>query len=179
MKYKINGKTLIENAVDTLKPFCNKIYVVVGYNHQLIRNILKEYSNIEIIYNENYKKGMFSSVKMGINNIECKRLLFMPGDYGNIKYDTVKKILLAKGDIIIPSYNYKRGHPICIKGSLLKEISENSKFKTLKDFVNTKEITYVNVDDSGILMDIDTLDDYKKVLECIKYENSSESKTCR
>jgi len=171
MTYEFSGLTMIEKAVLSFKPFCEKVYVVVGYNHLVIRKILKKYDFIEIIYNENYEDGMFSSVKLGINNIKCDRLLFMPGDYPNVKESTIEKLLQNKGDVIIPSFNYHAGHPIVIDGKLLGEITENSNYLTLKDFVKSKKVEYVNVVDNGVLMDVDTLKDYLNVSRSIKNEN--------
>lgn len=171
MLYKIEEKTLIEQAVMTIQPFCREVTVVTGHNHELIEKVLKDYQDVRLVYNKKYKEGMFTSVKLGINKMVCDRLIFMPGDYGHIKKRTVKKLLENSGDVIIPSYDYHAGHPIIIKGSLLEEISENLEFSSLKDFVKGKEATYVTVNDPGILMDIDTFEDYLNVLECIKNEN--------
>ena len=171
MLYKIEEKTLIEQAVTTIQPFCQSVTVVTGHNHRLIEKVLKDYEGVTLVYNEKYEEGMFSSVKLGINKIVCDRLIFMPGDYGHVKKRTVKKIIENSGDVIVPSYDYKAGHPIIIEGSLLQEISENSELNSLKDFVKTKTVTYVTVNDPGILMDIDTFEDYLDVLECIKNEN--------
>ncbi|MEA1973927.1 MAG: nucleotidyltransferase family protein [Bacillota bacterium] len=171
MTYKFSDLTLIERSVLSFKPFCEKVYVVVGFNHILIRDILKKYDFVEILHNKNYKEGMFNSVKLGISNMKCDKLLFMPGDYPSIKKSTIEDLLLVEGDVVIPSYNFHAGHPIVIDGKLLSEITENLKFSTLKDFVKSKEVQYVNVSDKGVLIDIDTLEDYKNVLESLKNEN--------
>jgi len=171
MLYKIEGKTLIEQAINTIQPFCHEVIVVLGHNHELLEKVLKDYKNVTLLYNEKYEEGMFSSIKLGINNIVCDRLIFMPGDYGHVKKRTVKKLLETTGEVIVPSYDYHGGHPIVIKGTLLKEISENYEYNSLKDFVKSKEISYTNVKDPGVLMDIDTFEDYLNVLECIKNEN--------
>jgi len=171
MLYRIEEKTLIEQAVMTIQPFCQGVTVVTGHNHGLIEKVLKDYKDIHLVYNEKYEEGMFSSVKLGINKMICDRLIFMPGDYGHVKKRTVKKILENAGDVVVPSYDHKAGHPIIIEGVLLEEISENLEFNSLKDFVKTKTINYVTVNDPGILMDIDTFEDYLNVLECIKNEN--------
>jgi molybdenum cofactor cytidylyltransferase len=171
MTYKFSDLTLIEKSVLSFKPFCEKIYVVVGFNHLIIRDILKKYDFVEILYNKNYEEGMFNSIKLGINKTNCDKLLFMPGDYPSIKKSTIEKLLLSEGDVIVPSYNFHAGHPIVIDGKLLNEITENLKYSTLKDFVKSKEVQYVNVSDKGVLIDIDTLEDYKNVLESLKNEN--------
>jgi len=171
MLYKIEEKTLIEQAVMTIQPFCREVTVVTGHNHTLIEEVLKDHDGIRLVFNEKYEDGMFSSVKMGINKMVCDRLIFMPGDYGHVKKRTVKKLLETSGEIVLPSYDYATGHPIIIEGSLLNEISENSEFVSLKDFVKSKKMNYVIVNDPGVLMDIDTFEDYLNVLECIKNEN--------
>lgn len=171
MQYTIQEKPLIERAIITLLPFCEKVYVVTGHNDQIIKSLVSHLSSVEVVFNPNYEKGMFSSIKAGVQKITCDRLIFMPGDYGIVKKTTVKQLLARDEDVIIPSYQYNSGHPIVIKGTLLKDILVNQTYNSLKDFVKDSSVEYVEVDDIGILKDIDTDKDYKEVLECIKNEN--------
>lgn len=165
MEYKIKGKTLIERAVLTFQPFCDEVIVVVGHNNLIIEEILKKYELVRFVYNEDYKNGMFSSVKKGIYKVECDKLLFMPGDYGIVKKETVEILLKYDSEIVIPSFDYKAGHPIVIRGDIINEIVLNKEFDSLKDFVKSKNKKYVDVEDIGVLKDIDTKEDYIKILE--------------
>lgn len=48
----IGGVTLIENTVKQLMKFgIDKIGIIVGYNHDAIEEVLKDYDNVELFYN--------------------------------------------------------------------------------------------------------------------------------
>jgi len=45
------------------------IYVVVGHRQDEMREVLKD-EDVSIVYNENYDKGMFSSIQKGVRAID-------------------------------------------------------------------------------------------------------------
>jgi molybdenum cofactor cytidylyltransferase len=68
------------------------------------------------------------------------------------------------GDIIAPSYNMRRGHPILIDRRYWKEIMElpaDGSLRTIMDRYKD-QIGYVNVDTDSILGDVDTPDEYRE-----------------
>jgi molybdenum cofactor cytidylyltransferase len=111
---------------------------------------------------------MLSSVKIGLKSIQHKADagLIVLGDQPNIEPITIKTIIdtykNTKKAIIVPSYQRHRGHPFLIDKSCWEEILNLPQDMTLRDFLNSnpQEIYYVNVEDSSILQDMDTPDDY-------------------
>ena len=77
---------------------------------------------------------------------------------------TYQKLYASKGDIRVPSFNNRLGHPMFLSKRMIKEILEEDSNSTLKEVRNRHQITYVLVDDPNILQDIDTLSDYQKTL---------------
>lgn len=159
----INGKTVIEKSILGMYDICSRIIVVGGHRIDEIKDILYKYPKVELIYNSDYLNGMFSSVKKGLINIKEERFFLIPGDYPLVDKRTYKDMLSIDKDIVIPVYNKKRGHPLLMKSYLINEIISNNVFKTLRDFLSIKEITFIGVDDFGILLDIDTMEDYNSI----------------
>lgn len=174
MALEINNKTIIENCVETMREFCSRVYVVTGYKAYIIEDILNDkYDNVYIINNPLYEEGMFTSVCEGVRHITGKSFFITPGDYPNIKKSTYEKLLEissetdeASAPVIIPSYNGRKGHPILIASSYKYEILNEKTYGSLRDFVNDKGVKLVEVDDSGILTDVDTIEDYHALLNC-------------
>lgn len=164
----INGKTVIERSILGMYDICSRIIVVGGSRIEDIKGILNKYPKVELIYNPDHLSGMFSSVKKGMENIKEKQLFLIPGDYPTIEKKTYKNMLNIDKDIVIPTYKGKRGHPLLMKSYLIDELLEDSSHKTLRDFIGTKECSFVDVTDPGILMDIDTMEDYKTILHSLK-----------
>lgn len=81
-----------------------------------------------------------------------------------IKEDTYKEMIKVKSDILIPTYNGKKGHPILVNSTFINEIITSDDYKSLRDFVEKHKFTTIELQDKGILMDIDTVEDYKNVI---------------
>jgi molybdenum cofactor cytidylyltransferase len=76
-------------------------------------------------------------------------------------------MLDTDGEIIIPVYKGEKGHPVLMKSYLIKEILQNPGYASLRDFIDAKGFTTVSVQDKGILMDVDTVEDYNLVCKYI------------
>lgn len=163
----VNGKTVLERCVESMYQSCSRIVIVGGYMIENIKGITEKYSKVELIYNKNFESGMFSSVKAGIKRIKADRFFLTPGDYPKIDSKVYSKMLMTKGDIVIPTYEGKKGHPILIDGSFAQDIIWNAEYNSLRDFVNRVGFKAVEVEDSGMLLDIDTMEDYNKMLKLI------------
>jgi molybdenum cofactor cytidylyltransferase len=138
-----------------MAPHVDHIFVITGHNHQLITDLLKDYKKVSILYNADYKEGMYSSIKTGVSAIKGQRFFIIPGDYPHIEAATYKKLLCHTGDVVIPSIDMHAGHPILLSGAL-KEKLLTDPVEHLRAFINQYEKVYVTVDDPMILFDIDT-----------------------
>ncbi|CAK7071901.1 nucleotidyltransferase family protein [Tissierella carlieri] len=159
----IDGKTVIEQCILGMYDVCSRIIVIGGHKVEDIKKILSKYPKVELIYNPDYLDGMFSSVKKGIYNIKGEKFFLTPGDYPIINKKTYKDMLNIDEDIVIPVYNGKRGHPLLMKSYLVNKLLSNNSYKTLRDFISINKTAFLNVNDLGILMDIDTIEDYSEI----------------
>ncbi len=165
MMFSYKNKPLISHAIEKMHQFCETVIVITGYYHDEMIDFLKSFDFVKVIYNENYSKGMFSSIQKGVKEVE-NDFFIIPGDYPKIKPSTYRKILNAAGDIRVPSFNYHLGHPIFFKKEFKQRLLE-TKFSNLKEFRNHYNFTIVEVFDDGVLMDID----YKEDLNILKEGN--------
>ncbi len=157
LKYK--NTEIIKHAVIAMQDFCSKIIVVTGHYHNDIIDVVKDFPKVIVIRNLNYSQGMFSSVKVGVREVDDDFFL-TPGDYPLITKGTYEKLLSSTGEIRVPTFNNLRGHPLFISKHLISELLSESNDSNLKIFRNKYEITNVETNDEGILKDIDTLNDY-------------------
>ncbi|KYH28919.1 MULTISPECIES: nucleotidyltransferase family protein [Clostridium] len=165
MTLKVREKTVIERAIESMLNVSSRVIVVGGYKIEKLKPIINRYKNVELIFNENFQEGMFSSVKKGFSHIKGDSFFFMPGDYPLIDDKVCLKLLKHReNEIVIPTYNGKKGHPILMKSYLAKELLQSSKYSNLREFINTKKPIFIPVENEGILLDIDTMEDYKRIL---------------
>ena len=117
-----------------------------------------------MIENKDYKLGMFSSVKTGVS-VTDNDFFLIPGDYPLVSPDTIQELLKNDGEIKVPIYKGRKGHPIFISKSLIKGILEEPMDSNLKLFRDRHNVNYIEVDDEGILLDVDTLEDFNILTE--------------
>jgi molybdenum cofactor cytidylyltransferase len=157
MCVKYHGKALILYAIEGMHKFCENIIVVTGFYHQEICECLKDLDYVKIIYNENFSEGMFSSVKAGVNHVEHD-FFIIPGDYPFIQDDVYQKLIDSEGNIRVPSFNKRLGHPLFMSKDLKADLVM-TEVNNLKDFRNKYEYKIVEVDSDSILKDIDIVED--------------------
>lgn len=166
----IENKTILERVIETLLIVCDKIVVVGGHNYKSIKYITDKYANVRLAENSNYHLGMFSSVKCGVSEMTGDFFL-IPGDYPLVKQSTYEALIKGTGDFIVPEYKGRRGHPVLIKKELIKLINEEpieSNLKVFRDKCNTE---FIETDDEGILIDLDTMEDFEKIKGIIGRRN--------
>lgn len=173
MTLDIGGKTLIENCIEGMYNVCSRIIVVGGYKFENILPIIDKYPKAELVLNKNYRDGMYSSVKKGLEYIRGERFFLTPGDYPAIHTDVYESMLDTEGEIVIPIYKGEKGHPVLMKSHLIKEICQNSTYSSLREFIRTKGFETVEVQDKGILMDVDTVEDYVKACQYVSLDRKS------
>ncbi|EPS52995.1 hypothetical protein CFSAN002368_02012 [Clostridium botulinum A1 str. CFSAN002368] len=163
----IQGKTVIERCIESMYDICSNVIVVGGYNYNLLQDILKPYSKVKMILNENYLEGMFSSVKKGLYQVKGDKFFNSSGLSTN-KKDTYIKMLSTNSDIVIPTYKNIKGHPVLIKRRIINNIL-SEEYISLREFINKHGFSTLCIEDEGVLLDIDTDQDYIDILNRAKF----------
>ncbi len=175
--YKINNKSFLELILENILKIkdINEIILVLGYNFNEIVKKINKSKNIRIVENKNYKNGQLSSFQTGIKNIrrDNKGIFMILVDYPFVKYETYKKMIDTFKEknyqnIVIPTYNNKKGHPVIFPFKLIKEILNAPLNEGARYVVNKYKnlIKLIETDDKYILKDID----YKKDLKIVNEE---------
>lgn len=168
-------RTVIENVIESFqRAGIYNIHIVIGHEYEKMLPVLAKHNTI-VIYNKEYEKGMFSSVQAGVRSLqECKAKAFflLPADYGLIRAETLEKLAAAyrgdKAKIVYPCYKEQRGHPPLLSSELSFEIMGYDGQGGLRKLLDRHESEALNlvVEDEGILLDMDTWEDY---LYCLEY----------
>ena len=167
--------TLIDGVpmiLRTLQPVLaagfDEVVVVIGAHADEMSNLLLDYP-VKIIENPLWESGQSTSLSTGVRAVRntSDRACLLLGDQPYLQTETLR-MLQAESDrspdeIIVPFFQGKRGNPIIVPSRFyerllaLTEGDEGGK-KLLK------EIGYheLSVEDSGILRDIDTIEDLKR-----------------
>ena len=124
---------LINHSLQALqKSKVNKVIIVLGHEHKKVKKIIKKNKKNIFIYNKNFKKGMSSSIKVGLKKItrNDKGFIIVQSDMPFIKTIDVNKIfnsiMLKKFLVYVLKFKNKIGNPIGFDISLI------NKFKNIK-----------------------------------------------
>lgn len=171
MALMINQQSILSRIIETFYPLSEKIVIVGGHHFDEMKKLVSDYEKVTLVKNENYDLGMFSSVKRGVAEMENDFFL-TPGDYPMIHSSTCKKLMLGTGDMVIPTYNGRKGHPVFIKKELIASLIKEPVSSNLKNFRDRQHLSYIPVEDEGILLDVDTMDDYKMIKKKSREESA-------
>jgi len=112
---------------------------------------------------------MSDSVRTGLAAIEdgCSGVLVCLSDHPLVSVGTYKAIISAHQEapdrIVIPVCNGRRGHPTLFPPSAVQEIASGA---VLRDVIrkDASRLSLLDVADEGVLLDMDTDDDYRRIL---------------
>lgn len=162
--------TVIEHILSTLAACpIDEIIVVTGHQRRAIEQHLAG-RPARTVFNPDYAAGeMLSSIQLGLRSASenSDAALIVLGDQPALESSVVDAVIAAycngRGNVIIPSFQMRRGHPILIARTHWKRIVE-LEGKTLRDFMRdvNAQICHVPVDSPGILRDMDTPDEYAR-----------------
>ncbi|GAB4526413.1 MAG: molybdenum cofactor cytidylyltransferase [Anaerolineae bacterium] len=163
------NKTIIEHILDQLiNARLEHITVVTGHMAREIKDLVKPLG-VDVVYNRGYKTGeMLSSLKAGLRALPDRlaATLIVLGDQPRLQpkvlYQIMSTYAESSAEILIPSYEMRRGHPILINRRYWPEILNLPREGNLREVINahSDQIQYVNVDTDSVLRDVDTPEDY-------------------
>ena len=166
-------KTMIETIIDrVIQSKAERILVVLGSNREKIE---KKIGNLplEIAVNPDFKEGMLSSVQRGLEVLpeEAQAVLVFLGDQPSIPSEVIDSVIDAfrktgKG-IVLPVYKGERGHPVLIDMKYRHDVKNLNPEVGLRELVYGRpgDILEVEVDDAGILRDINDIEDYTREIK--------------
>lgn len=169
----LGGSTVLEQAVHSFRDSGIKdIRVVVGHRANELLPVLDRLG-VQAIVNPNFSEGMFSSVSAGVKSLPhgVEGFFLLPVDNPIVNRDTVEKLQNAffstEFGIIYPSYQGMRGHPPLISRRYVNEVLTWDKPGGMRALLEQydHEALDVEVVDPGILLDMDTPEDYHQMLK--------------
>jgi molybdenum cofactor cytidylyltransferase len=123
---------------------------------------------VKTVCNEQQAGEMAESVRTGLTAVDpaATGILICLADHPLVKPETMKGLMTLHEErpdsIIIPSFNRRRGHPTLFPKEIIGEIFVSS---SLRDVIqcHARSIAYLDIEDEGVLLDMDTLDAYEEI----------------
>lgn len=173
----LGGSTVIARCIDALVAGgVGEIVVVVAEEGNEVAEAVRSYP-VRVVVNPACEGDMSSSVRAGRDALaaESRTVIVSLCDYPLVSADTIKLLTVAAGDspgsIVVPCYRKRRGHPLLVPRDVLDELGEN---QTLRDLLRSDagRICHIDVDDQGVLLDMDTPEEYQRICGIVQLHSS-------
>ena len=174
---KIDGISILQYSIkNILGSTIDELIIVLGHEKEIVEKTIEKNKKIKLIYNENYKNGIFTSIKTGLKSISKKTEAFFLcfGDMPNVNQNIYNKIIKSRDkynkklksnlrkEIIMPSYENKQGNPILFSKFMKNEIMKIKNDDEIKKIIelNKEKILNVPIKSDGVILDFDTQNDF-------------------
>jgi molybdenum cofactor cytidylyltransferase len=151
-----------------LRSQVDSVHLILGADQERIREEVKSLP-VKICFNPDHRSGMLSSVICGWRSLPEKTggVLIFLGDQPHIPPGVSNAILEAyhrsHHDIVVPRYGNRKGHPLLVDYLYKEEIERLDPEVGLRSLMHRfpEDVLELDMEEPGILLDIDTPDDYK------------------
>lgn len=168
----VGDETFLARTIGALRGGgCDPVFVVVAEGDERAAREAASAGG-RVLINPDPGEGPITSLRLAIAALEdsAAGLVYLPVDHPLVRADTVRALVEAAGsaraELTLPVHEGERGHPAIFGASLFRELSD----PTLEGGART--VTYrhldnallVEVDDAGVLADIDTPEIYEEAI---------------
>lgn len=141
------------------------VIVVTGAEREQVTDVAASVSGIRVVHNAAYRSGMASSIRCGVQAapLETDGYMLCPGDLPLLCADTVRRLVHTfserpKPCIVRPTYREQPGHPVLFDRAFREELLDLQGDRGAREVLqrHAHALTQVDVEDEGVLRDVDT-----------------------
>jgi molybdenum cofactor cytidylyltransferase len=151
----------------------DQIVLVLGSSAEAIHQQLPValIEGLRLVINQDFEQGMASSLRAGLSAVDPQidAALIVLADQPFVRPQTLDQIAdryrLANPEIVIPCYKGVRGNPVLFDRSLFAEVMALEGDVGCRAIFSShaEGIVKLEVEDEGILLDLDNQDDYERL----------------
>jgi molybdenum cofactor cytidylyltransferase len=176
---RYRGQTFLDTLISLFAPRCSPVIVVLGADADKIRRGLSfngapdapldAAPQATFVINPDYRTGQTSSMQCGLRAVpaSAEGVLFTLADHPAVAASTIDALAAQPRPLIrVPRFEGRRGHPVWFSRALIAEFLALPANGAARDVVysHTDETEYLDVNDPGILADIDDPAAYRELI---------------
>ncbi|MDP6490348.1 MAG: nucleotidyltransferase family protein [Kiritimatiellia bacterium] len=164
--------TILEHVIGVFRQAgVEELRVVVGHHADRLSPLLDR-AGVTWVLNPHPESGMFSSVEAGIASLPSRvRAFFVhPVDIPLVSPRTLRRLMRAQpAEVVSPRSHGKTGHPPLLDAGLIPALMAFDGPGGLRGFLaqHRDHTCHIDCDDEGILVDVDTPQDYCKACQTL------------
>jgi molybdenum cofactor cytidylyltransferase len=164
------GETFLDRLIRVFSEVCSPVVVVVGSDADKIRSGARLANRAIFAENADYRLGQLSSMQCGLRAMpqNIDGVVFTLVDHPRVHPSTLADLLAPPRPLLaIPRCQGRRGHPIYFGAPLAAEFLSLPPDSQAKAVVarHLDSARWLDVDDPGILDDVDDPAAYRRLLE--------------
>ncbi len=161
------GETFLDRLSGLFAEFCEPVVVVLGSSADEVRAGARRPATF--VVNPDFRLGQTTSMQCGLRAVPkaAEGVLFTLVDHPAVSRETVAALLAPPRPLVrVPRYGARRGHPIWFSRALIPEFLALGVDGAARDVVrrHAAESEFADVDDAGILADIDDREAYAALI---------------
>jgi molybdenum cofactor cytidylyltransferase len=170
---RVGPLRFVERAARTLRAAgCRDIYLVVNAGADWAPAVAAELA-LKLVPNDQVESEQVDSVRLALRSVpdDTAAVLVLPVDLPLVTEETAAALVNAwriePAPLYLPFHNTVAGHPVLLGRELFAEILDTQLEEGIRSLImaHARDMREVKVTDPGILIDIDTPDDYWRYIE--------------
>jgi molybdenum cofactor cytidylyltransferase len=164
-----SGQTFLEHLTEILDGEVSPLVIVLGHHADEIQKHIQLPPAARILRNPDYGMGQLSSLRValqGLRGQDVAGALVCLVDHPALTKQVVRALLArfrqSTASILVPTFQGRRGHPVLFASRLFGELQDAPLDQGARWVVHRHpaEVELVEVDEEGILWDVDRPEDY-------------------
>jgi CTP:molybdopterin cytidylyltransferase MocA len=169
----VGAMTFLERAVMTLRAAgCRRTYVVANALEDAVIDAARGL-DVAVVLNDDPESAPLDSLRLVLERLpdDAAAVVVLPVDLPLLAEESAAAIVRSfqenPGPLILPFHNGVAGHPVLISRELFTDVMTRPLEEGLRTLImeSARTLREVKVVDPGILIDIDTPDDYWRFIE--------------
>jgi molybdenum cofactor cytidylyltransferase len=172
---RLGESTVLGRSIENVRrsAVVDEIVLILGASAEAIRRQLPAslLQGLKVVVNAAYEQGMASSLRAGLSALDPQigAALIVLADQPFVRPETLdqlgRKHRQTQAQIVIPSYQGRRGNPVLLDRSVFAEVMALEGDTGCRAIFgsHTQRTVNVEVEDEGILLDIDNQEDYERL----------------
>lgn len=161
-----NDSTILEASIKNALSACSRVILVVGHRSDEIVTKLKDHANVDIVVNQDYQQGMFSSIQCGLKHVNSDYFFITHADMPCIDPSVYHHLWQKKAlGSVFPGDEVRTGHPVLISHQVKSSVLEKPQQHGMKAILRQFPTQFLNLANCDIHFDVDTPAAYEKLCQ--------------
>lgn len=165
---RVGADSFIARTAALALDVADQLLIVLGAHADRVRPAITPDPRIIVVENPHFTRGQLSSLKVGLATIidgGADAVIVHLADHPLVSPATFHALLdgyrKTASPIVIARYDGHRGHPVLFDRAVFAELMAAPEDQGARVVVNAdpSRVRYVDVDDPGVVLDLDTPDD--------------------